>query len=125
MNDKEREKLIMEFEKELKEIVERYVDVVKKQSKAKNIDEFIKDESTIYHLNRIYDTKSLLTDLSGSFGEETELDTRIKQYGLGTVFAVVNSVKNYYVENYNSGEDEWLNYIVTDLNHDFPIEYAK
>ena len=53
----------MNFEKELTEIVEKYVDVTKKQSKAASVDDLVKDEATIARLNRIYDTKDVLEDL--------------------------------------------------------------
>ena len=43
----------MNFEKELTEIVEKYVDVTKKQSKAASVDDLVKDEATIARLNRI------------------------------------------------------------------------
>ena len=115
----------MNFEKELTEIVEKYVDVTKKQSKATSIDEFIKDEATIARLNRIYDTKDLVTELHDIYEEDTELKARINKYSLGTVFAEVYNIDNYYIEYYNSGDDYWLDNIIDDLDRDFPLEYTK
>ena len=112
----------MNFEKELNEIVENYVDVTKKQSKAKSIDELIKDEATIARLNRIYDTKDLVTELHDIYEEDTELKARINKYSLGTVFAEVYGIDNYYIEYYNSGDDYWLDNIIDDLDRDFPLE---
>ena len=112
----------MNFEKELNEIVENYVDVTKKQSKAKSIDEFVKDEATIARLNRIYDTKDLVTELYNIYEEDTELKARINKYSLGTVFAEVYGIDNYYIEYYNSGDDYWLDNIIDDLDRDFPLE---
>ena len=108
------------FEEELKSIVEEYVDVTKKQSKATNIDEFVKDEATIARLNRTYDTKDLLTDLYNSYEEDTELNAKIEKYGLGTIFAEVYALDNYYIEYYTSEDDDWLTYIIDDLDRDFP-----
>lgn len=71
------------FEKKLNEIVENYVDVTKKRSKVTNIDELIKDESTIARLNR--------------------------------------DIDNYYIGDYISGNDDWLNLIIDDLDRDFPL----
>lgn len=115
----------MNFEKELTEIVEKYVDVTKKQSKATSIDEFIKDEAIIARLNRIYDTKDLVTELYDIYEEDTELKARINKYSLGTVFAEVYNIDNYYIEYYNSGYDYWLDNIIDDLDRNFPLEYAK
>ena len=112
----------MNFKKELKEIVEEYVDVTKKQSKAKSIDEFVKDESTIARLNRIYDSKDVLVELYDMYEEDTELTARINKYSLGTVFAEVYDIDNYYIEYYNSGDDYWLDNIIDDLDRDFPLE---
>ena len=112
----------MNFEKELNEIVENYVDVTKKQSKAKSINEFVKDEATIARLNRIYDTKDLVTELHDIYEEDTELKARINKYSLGTVFAEVYGIDNYYIEYYNSGDDYWLDNIIDDLDRDFPLE---
>ena len=86
------------MEKELKSIVEEYVDVTKKQSKATNIDEFVKDETTIAMLNRIYDTKDVLEDLYDMY-----------------------SLNNCYIEYYNSGDDDWLVWINDALDQDFPV----
>lgn len=115
----------MEFEKELTEIVEKYVDVTKKQSKAASVDDLVKDEATIARLNRIYDTKDLITELHDIYEEDTELKARINKYSLGTVFAEVYGIGNYYIEYYNSGDDYWLDNIIDDLDRDFPLEYAK
>lgn len=115
----------MNFEKELKEIVENYVDVTKKQSKATNVDELVKDEATIARLNRIYDTKDLLTCLYDSYEEDTGLKVKVEKYGLGTVFAEIYDVDNYYIEDYNSGNDDWLSLIIDDLDRDFPLKYAE
>ena len=115
----------MNFEKELNEIVENYVDVTKKQSKAKSIDELIKDESTIARLNRIYETKDLLIDLYDMYEEDTELMKRVKKYSLGTVFAEVYNIDNYYIGDYISGNDDWLNLIIDDLDRDFPLEHVN
>ena len=115
----------MNFEKELNEIVENYVDVTKKQSKAKSIDEFVKDEATIARLNRIYDTKDLVTELHNIYEEDTELKARINKYSLGTVFAEVYGIDNYYIEYYNSGDDYWLDNIIDDLDRDFPLEHVN
>ena len=112
----------MNFKKELNEIVENYVDVTKKQSKAKSIDEFVKDEATIARLNRIYETKDLLIDLYDMYEEDTELMKRVKKYSLGTVFAEVYDIDNYYIEYYNSGDDDWLVWINDALDRDFPLE---
>ena len=112
----------MNFEKELKSIVEEYVDVTKKQSKAKSIDEFVKDESTIARLNRIYDTELLLEDLYDMYEEDTELKARINKYSLGTIFAEVYSLNSCYIEYYNSGDDDWLVWINDALDQDFPLK---
>lgn len=112
----------MNFKKELNEIVEKHVDVTKKQSKATNIDEFVKDVATITRLNRIYDTELLLEDLYDMYEEDTELKARINKYSLGTVFAEVYGIDNYYIEYYNSGDDYWLDNIIDDLDRDFPLE---
>lgn len=109
------------MEKELKSIVEEYVDVMKKQSKATNIDEFVKDETTIAMLNRIYDTKDVLEDLYDMYEEDTKLKARINKYSLGTVFAEVYSLNNCYIEYYNSGDDDWLVWINDALDQDFPV----
>ena len=53
----------MNFKKELNEFVENHVDVIKQQSKAKSIDEFVKDETTHKRVNRIYATTDVLADL--------------------------------------------------------------
>lgn len=110
------------FNDELKEIVEGYVEVTKRQSKATNIDELVKDESTIARLNRIYDTKDLLTELYDSYEEDTELKARIEKYGLDTIFAEVYDLDSYYIEYYNSGDDYWLSKIIDDLGEDFPVK---
>ena len=115
----------MNFKKELNEIVEEYVDVTKKQSKWTNIEEFVKYEATIARLNRIYDTKDLVTELHDIYEEDTELKARINKYSLGTVFAEVYSLNNCYIEYYNSGDDDWLVWINDALDQDFPLEYAK
>ena len=115
----------MNFEKELKEIVEEYVDVTKKQSKAKSIDEFVKDESTIARLNRIYDSKDVLVELYDMYEEDTELIARINKYSLGTIFAEMYDLNNYYIESYNSGDDDWLVWIIDDLDYDFPLEHVN
>ena len=115
----------MNFEKELNEIVEKYVDVTKKQSKAKSIDEFVKDEATIARLNRIYDTKDVLEDLYDMYEEDTELKARINKYSLGTIFAEVYSLNSCYIESYNSGDDDWLVWIIDDLDYDFPLEHVN
>ena len=112
----------MNFEKELNEIVENYVDVTKKQSKAKSIDEFVKDEATIARLNRIYDTKDLVTELHDIYEEDTELKARINKYSLGTIFAEVYSLNSCYIEYYNSGDDDWLVWINDALDQDFPLK---
>ena len=109
------------FEEELKSIVEEYVDVTKKQSKATNIDEFVKDEATIARLNRIYDTKDLVSEMYDFYEENTELKARINKYSLGTVFAEVYDIDNYYIEYYNGGDDYWLDNIIDDLERDFPL----
>ena len=113
----------MNFEKELNEIVENHVDVIKKQSKAKSIDEFVKDEATIARLNRIYDSKDVLEDLYDMYEEDTELMERVKKYSLGTVFAEVYDLNNCYIEYYNSGDDDWLVWINDALDQDFPLEH--
>ena len=115
----------MNFKKELNEIVENYVDVTKKQSKAKSIDEFVKDEATIARLNRIYDTKDLVTELHDIYEEDTELKARINKYSLGTIFAEMYDLNNYYIESYNSGDDDWLVWIIDDLDYDFPLEHVN
>ena len=112
----------MNFKKELNEIAEKYVDVTKKQSKATNIDEFVKDTAAITRLNRIYDTELLLEDLYDIYEEDTELKARINKYSLGTVFAEVYDIDNYYIEYYNSGDDYWLDNIIDDLDRDFPLK---
>ncbi|MGN8885125.1 hypothetical protein [Ligilactobacillus salivarius] len=113
----------MNFKKELNEIVEKHVDVTKKQSKATNIDEFVKDVATITRLNRIYDTELLLEDLYDMYEEDTELTARINKYSLGTVFAEVYSLNSCYIEYYNSGDDDWLVWINDALDQDFPLEH--
>ena len=115
----------MNFKKELNEIVEKYVDVTKKQSKAKSIDEFVKDTAIIARLNRIYDTELLLEDLYDMYEEDTELKARINKYSLGTVFAEVYGIDNYYIEYYNSGDDYWLDNIIDDLDRDFPLQQVN
>ena len=115
----------MNFKKELNEIVEEYVDVIKKQSKAKSIAEFVKDEATIARLNRIYDTKDLLTELYDNYEEDTELKARINKYSLGTIFAEMYDLNNYYIESYNSGDDDWLVWIIDDLDYDFPLQQVN
>ena len=115
----------MNFKKELNEIVEKYVDVTKKQSKAKSIDEFVKDVATITRLNRIYDTELLLEDLYDMYEEDTELTARINKYSLGTIFAEVYDIDNYYIEYYNSGDDNWLVWINDALDQDFPLEHVN
>ena len=115
----------MNFEKELNQIVKNRVDVIKKQSKAKSIDEFAKDEATIARLNRIYETKDLLIYLYDMYEEDTELMKRVKKYSLGTVFAEVYDIDNYYIEYYNSGDDDWLVWIIDAFDQDFPLEYAN
>ena len=115
----------MNFEKELTEIIEKYVDVTKKQSKAASVDDLVKDEATIARLNRIYDTKDVLEDLYDMYEEDTKLKARINKYSLGTVFAEVYSLNNCYIEYYNSGDDDWLVWINDALDQDFPLEYAK
>ncbi|MCI6062302.1 hypothetical protein [Ligilactobacillus salivarius] len=85
----------------------------------------MKDEATIARLNRIYDTKDLLTELYDNYEEDTELNEKIEKYGLGTIFAEVYGVDNYYIEYYNSGDDDWLVWIIDALDRDFPLEYAK
>ena len=109
------------MEKELKSIVEGYVEAEKKQIKATSIEEFVKDEATIARLNRIYDTKDLLTDLYDMYEEDTKLKARINKYSLGTIFAEVYALDNYYIEYYNSGDDYWLDNIIEDLDRDFPL----
>ncbi|PEG96389.1 hypothetical protein CP360_06890 [Lactobacillus sp. UMNPBX9] len=115
----------MNFEKELNEIVENYVDVTKKQSKAKSIDEFVKDTAIIARLNRIYDTELLLEDLYDMYEEDTELKARINKYSLGTVFAEVYDLNNCYIEYYNSGDDDWLVWINDALDYDFPLQQVN
>lgn len=115
----------MNFEKELNEIVEKYIDVTKKQSKAKSIDEFVKDAATIARLNRIYDTELLLEDLYDMYEEDTELMERVKKYSLGTVFAEVYDLNNCYIEYYNSGDDDWLVWINDALDYDFPLQQVN
>ena len=102
----------MNFEKELNEIVENRVDVIKKQSKAKSIAEFVKDEATIARLNRIYDTKDVLVELYDMYEEDT-------------VFAEVYDIDNYYIEYYNSGDDDWLVWINDALDQDFPLQQVN
>ena len=115
----------MNFKKELNEIAEKYVDVTKKQSKATNIDEFVKDTAAITRLNRIYDTELLLEDLYDMYEEDTELKARINKYSLGTIFAEMYDLNNYYIESYNSGDDDWLVWIIDDLDYDFPLEHVN
>ena len=115
----------MNFKKELNEIVEKYVDVTKKQSKAKSIDEFVKDTAAITRLNRIYDTELLLEDLYDMYEEDTELMERVKKYSLGTVFAEVYDLNNCYIEYYNSGDDDWLVWINDALDYDFPLQQVN
>lgn len=110
------------FKKTLNEIVEKYVNSARKQSKATSIDELVKDESTIARLNRIYDTKDLLTDLYDSYEEDAELKVKIEQYSLDEIFAEMNSINNYYIDYYYSGDDDWLARIIDDLNRDFKLK---
>lgn len=111
----------MNFEKELNEIVERDVEEIKKQSKAKSIDEFLKDEATVFRLNRIYNTRDLLTELYYGYEKDTGLNEKIKTYGLDRIFIEVYDVNNYYIKYYTRRDDMWLTKIITDLDLDFPI----
>ena len=110
----------MNFEKELNEIVENYVDVTKKQSKAKSIDEFVKDETTIARLKNIYDTRDLLLELY-DIDEESQVKAKIKKYGLDKVFDELGN--NHYIAYYNNSEDDdRIVWIIDDLDLNLPVD---
>lgn len=110
----------MNFEKELNEIVEKYVDVTKKQSKAVSIDEFVKDETTIARLKNIYDTRDLLLELY-DIDEESQVKAKIKKYGLDKVFDELGN--NHYIAYYNNSEDDdRIVWIIDDLDLNLPVD---
>ena len=110
----------MNFEKELNEIVENRVDVIKKQSKAKSIAEFVKDETTIARLKNIYDTRDLLLELY-DIDEESQVKAKIKKYGLDKVFDELGN--NHYIAYYNNSEDDdRIVWIIDDLDLNLPVD---
>ena len=109
----------MNFEKELNEIVEKYVDVTKKQSKAVSIDEFVKDETTIARLKNIYDTRDLLLELY-DIDEETQMKAKLKKYGLDKVFDELSN--NCYIAYYNFEDDDRIVWIIDDLDLNLPVD---
>ena len=110
----------MNFEKELNEIVEKYVDVTKKQSKAVSIDEFVKDETTIARLKNIYDTRDLLLELY-DIDEESQMKAKLKKYGLDKVFDELSN--NHYIAYYNNSEDDdRIVWIIDDLDLNLPVD---
>ena len=110
----------MNFEKELNEIVEKYVDVTKKQSKAVSINEFVKDETTIARLKNIYDTRDLLLELY-DIDEESQVKSKIKKYGLDKVFDELGN--NHYIAYYNNSEDDdRIVWIIDDLDLNLPVD---
>ena len=110
----------MNFEKELNEIVEKYVDVTKKQSKAVSIDEFVKDETTIARLKNIYDTRDLLLELY-DIDEESQMKAKLKKYGLDKVFDELSN--NHYIAYHNNFEDDdRIVWIIDDLDLNLPVD---
>lgn len=110
----------MNFEKELNEIVEKYVDVTKKQSKAVSIDEFVKDETTIARLKNIYDTRDLLLELYDNYEEDTELNKKIEKYGLDKVFDELSNDR--YIAYYNFEDDDRIVWIIDDLEFNLLVD---
>ena len=110
----------MNFKKELNEIVEKHVDVTKKQSKAVSINEFVKDETTIARLKNIYDTRDLLLELY-DIDEESQVKSKIKKYGLDKVFDELGN--NHYIAYYNNSEDDdRIVWIIDDLDLNLPVD---
>ena len=109
----------MNFEKELNEIVEKYVDVTKKQSKAVSIDEFVKDETTIARLKNIYDTRDLLLELY-DIDEESQVKAKIKKYGLDKVFDELSNDR--YIAYYNFEDDDRIVWIIDDLEFNLLVD---
>ena len=115
----------MNLRKELTKLVDKEVEVTMKKSNSTNVNEFMKDETTIARLKNIYDTRDLLLELYDNYEEDTELMERVKKYSLGTVFAEVYDLNNCYIEYYNSGDDDWLVWINDALDYDFPLQQVN
>lgn len=111
------------FEKQLTKLAEAKVDEIIKESKAKSIVEFARDESSIAKVNRTYDAKGLLMYLymERDFIPSLKLEARIKNYGLAKVYDCIYDKNNYFIEVYKNGDDLWTYRVVDELDDCLPV----
>lgn len=111
------------FEKQLTKLAETKVETIVKESKAKSIVEFAKDESSIAKVNRTYDAKGLLIYLyvERDFIPSLKLEARIKKYGLAKVYDCIYDKNNYFIEVYKNGDDLWTYRVVDELDDCLPV----
>ena len=111
------------FEKRLTKLAETKVDEIIKESKAKSIVEFARDESSIAKVNRAYDAKGLLMYLymERDFIPGLKLEARLTKYGLAKIFACIYDKNNYFIEVYKNGDDLWTYRIVDELDDCLPV----
>ena len=112
-----------DFEKQLTKLMETRIDEIVKESKAKSITEFAKDELSIAKVDRAHDAKGLLTYLymEKDFISGLKLNARIKKYGLEKVFACVCNESNFFIETYDNDDDLWARHIVNEFDDCLPV----
>lgn len=113
----------MSFEKQLTELAEAKIETIVKESKAKSITEFAKDELSIAKVNRTYDAKGLLMYLymEKDFIPGLKLNARLEKHGLAKVFACIYDRDESFVEIYKNGDDLWTYRIVDGLDDCLPV----
>lgn len=112
-----------DFEKQLTKIMETRIDEIVKESKAKSITEFAKDELSIAKVDRAHNAKGLLMYLhmENDLIPGLKLDARLKKYGLEKVFTYVCSNRNLFVEVYDDNDDLWARHIVNEFDDYLPL----